>query len=505
MRGGMERRATPLTRKMRRGRIQTNQTINERINAMKKLFSILLVVVILFAMGTTALAAGVGSITINNAVVDETYTIYRLLDLESYNSGTGAYSYKANSAWEAWLRTQTDYVAFDTQGYVTWKTDADAAAFAKLAKAYAANPDNGITAVTSETAAGTTVVFDDLDLGYYLVDTTLGALCSLDTTNPVAEITEKNEAPTIDKQVQEDSDGAFGDTSDADITQTVNFMTTVTAYEGAEAYVVHDEMSAGLTLNQGSIAITVNNADLAAENYTVSFNPTCAQGACDFHIVFAPAFLDTLKDGDQIVITYSATLNENAVVGLPGNPNETWLDYGDNSSTESDQTITYTWDLGVLKTGDKAPVLEGAKFVLLNIGKTQVATFDANKKFAGWADLPAAGAAWPAGAELTTGADGTIHVDGLDADKYYLRETQAPAGYNKLAADVEVIITGATSGDGGTLSYETVVKEIANQSGTILPATGATGTMMFITFGSLGILIAVVFMVTRKKMSIYKS
>ena len=79
-----------------------------------------------------------GSITINDAVPGQTYSAYQILYLESYNSDAGAYAYKANSAWETWLRAQTAYVSFDDQGYVTWVERADAEAFAKLAQAQAA-------------------------------------------------------------------------------------------------------------------------------------------------------------------------------------------------------------------------------------------------------------------------------------------------------------------------------------------------------------------------------
>lgn len=475
---------------------------------MKKFFSLLLVVVMFLSMSTTAFAAGNGSITIDNAVAGETYTIYRLLDLESYNSESGAYAYKANSAWESWLKTQTTYLSFDDQGYVTWVEGADAAAFAKAAKEYATT--NSIADQGSETATSTTVEFTGLDLGYYLVDTTLGTLCSLDTTDPSVTIKEKNEKPLIEKEVEEDSTGNYGETDDANIGQLVNFKTTVTAKKGAEGYVVHDILSEGLTLDKESIAVKAGNTTLTANtDYTVAFDVACKDkegnnATCDFEITFKQSYLDTITADTEIVITYSATVNENAVIGLPGNPNDTVLKYSDDNWTEWDETVTYTWDVDVLKyaNGDESKVLEGAKFVLLNNDKSKVATFE-NGKFNAWADVPTEGAAWPAGAELTTDGSGKIEVDGLDADTYYLRETQAPAGYNKLASDVEVKITGATD-NGGTLTYTTHVEKVNNQSGTVLPETGAEGTMMFITIGSLLAVVAVVFMVTRKKMSIYE-
>ena len=476
----------------------------------------------LLSMSTTAFAAGNGSITIDNAVVGETYTIWRLLDLSfapdtdpSEEVDNSSYSYTVNWAWTNFFNQNTIkgvYVNIDAQGYVTWVEGADAAAFAKAAKEYATTEN--IANQGTATATSATVEFTGLDLGYYLVDTTLGTLCSLDTTDPSVTIEEKNEKPLIEKEVEEDSTVDYGETDDANIGQVVNFKTTVFAKKGAEGYVVHDILSEGLTLDKESIAVKVGNTTLTANtDYTVDFDVPCKDkegndATCDFEITFEQDYLDSITADTEIVITYSATVsatvNENVVIGLPGNPNDTVLKYSDNNWTEWDETITYTWDVDVLKyaNGDENKVLEGAKFVLLNNDTSKVATFE-NGKFKAWADVPTEGAAWPTGAELTTNASGKIEVDGLDADTYYLRETQAPAGYNKLASDVEIEITGATD-NGGTLTYNTHVEKVNNQSGTVLPETGAEGTMMFITIGSLLVVVAVVFMVTRKKMSIYE-
>lgn len=487
---------------------------------MKKLVSLLLAAVMVLAMGVTALAADNGTITINNAVSGETYTIYRLLDLESYNTATNAFAYKANSAWKAWLKTQTTYVSVDDQDYVTWvKKDEKgnvigAEDFAKAAKAYA--KENGISpAVAAKTATSATVEFTGLPLGYYLVDTSLGTLCSLNTTIPNVTIEEKNEKPTIEKKVEENSNNSWGDTNDANMKETVNFKTTVTAKKGAASYVVHDVLSAGLTLDKTSISIAGLTKDT---DYTVAFDVSCKgkdgeTATCDFHITFAQAYLDKLTQDTTIVITYSATLNESAVVGLPGNPNDTKLDYGDgdngsHSSTEWDTTTTYTWDMSVLKygNGNETNVLKDAKFVLLNEQKTKVAVFDGGK-FQEWKTIPEAVdgvITWPAGAELVTGTDGKIELKGIDAGTYYLRETKAPDGFNKLNTDEEVKITGATKVE-NTLTYTSVEKKINNNSGTKLPETGSTGTAMFITIGSFLAVAAVVFLITRKKMSIYEN
>ena len=483
----------------------------------KKFASLLLALVMAFALATTAFAEGeTGSITINDAVVGQTYTIYQILDLESYNTTSNAYSYKATTAWNTFINSDAikgTYVEVDAQGYVTWKTGADAAAFAKAAQKYA--KDNSIANQGSVTAATTTVSFTGLDLGYYLVDTTLGTLCALDTTNPNVVMEEKNEVPTNVKTVEEDSTGNYGEKNDADIGQTVNFKSTITAQAGAENYVFHDVMSAGLTYT-GVSSITLNGTTVDASNYTVT---APAADGDTFDVTFTQAFCDTLKANDQIVISYSATVNTNAVVGLPGNPNTSKLSYGDkgdashtpSGTTPPSETVTYTWDLDVLKyaNGDESKVLKDAKFVLLNSTKAKVATI-VSGKVTGWADVPSAAEdgtiTWPDNTILTTGENGMIEIDGLDADTYYLREVEAPAGYNKLAGDVEVVITGATeqmNEETGEMepAYKTVIAKVNNQSGTELPSTGGMGTTIFYVLGSVLVLAAVVLLVTKKRMS----
>ena len=226
---------------------------------MKKLISLALVLLLVCSMPLMAFAAGTGSITINGVAEDTTYKIYQLLDLESYDKTSGAYSYKVNSDWTAFFNTAEakDYVTIDEAGYVTWvagEDDAVVAAFAKKALAYAVA--NDIDAVKSSAndgdfaVTGKTGVFSNLNLGWYLVDSTAGALCGLTTTDPDASVNAKNHVPTVDKQVQEDLTGMWGDTNTADIGQIVNFMSIIHVASGAENYALHDKMSDGLTFVQ---------------------------------------------------------------------------------------------------------------------------------------------------------------------------------------------------------------------------------------------------------------
>ena len=473
----------------------------------KKLASLLLALVMVLSLATTAFAAGeTGSITINDAVVGQTYTIYRILDLESYNAAAYAYSYKATTAWNTFINSDAikgTYVEVDAQGYVTWKDGADAAAFAKAAQKYA--KDNSIANQGNVTANTTTVSFTGLDLGYYLVDTTLGTLCSLDTTNPDVTMKEKNKAPTNDKTVEEDSTCNYGSVNDADIGQTVNFKSTITLPKGSEKVVFHDTMSNGLTLDTTSIKVYTDAAmttELAAGNYIVT--TTGLTDGCTFEVSFNQTYLDSLTTTATVYVGYSATVNANAVIGGEGNTNTSKVDYGDenNTTTTPDSTTTtYTWSFDVLKYGNgiETKVLKGAEFVLLNSDKSKVATI-VDGKLTGWVDVPEDGT-WPENSVLTTDKDGKIEIAGLDADTYYLRETKAPAGYNLLAADTEVMIAPTASEDGKTLTLAPVTSKINNQSGTELPFTGGMGTTIFYVVGSILLIGAAVLLITKKRMA----
>ena len=151
-----------------------------------------------------------------------------------------------------------------------WKgetTDARYAEFAKKALTYATSAASGIENDGKKNAPAdtTTVEFDDLDLGYYLVESSTGALCSLTTTNNQVSIQERNGVPSVEKKVQEDSKTAgaadeYGDTNTADIGQTVHFKTTITVQSGAVNYMLHDKMSEGLTFNADSVAVKWTNS-----------------------------------------------------------------------------------------------------------------------------------------------------------------------------------------------------------------------------------------------------
>ena len=472
----------------------------------RKILSLVLALVMVMGLAATAFAeeggetTTNGSITIKNALGGETYNAYQILYLESYDAEKKIYAYKANSAWEEWLRTQTAYVSFDSQGYVTWVEGATAADFAKAAKGQLS--DKTADGHVTPTADGSATI-SNLKLGYYLVDSTVGALCELNTTKPGVEIMDKNQIPTIEKKVQEDSDGNWGDVNDADIGQIVNFKSTVSAKPGARKYVVHDKMDSQLEFVSVT-SITAGSATLTEDDYTVV--RTDLNDGCTFHIVFTQTYLDSIADDTNIVINYTAKLTSDAVAGT-GYVNETWLDYGDSQHTEHDSTTTYTWELPIYKyhmDGETKKALAGAEFILYKGSEEENRDYAqvTNGKLTGWTTTKTDATT------LVSDAEGKIAVEGLDADTYYLEETKAPGGYNKLAGPVKVEISHTVTDEAAhmthTLKQDTtnVEKvEIENKSGTELPSTGGIGTTIFYVLGSILVIGAVVLLITKKRMS----
>lgn len=494
--------------------------------AMKKLMAVLLAVAMVCAMAIPAFAAegatagattGEGKITIDNAVIGHTYKIYRILNLQ-YNETAKSFRYEKNNKWGAFVDEQSDKLAVDANGVVTWKegvsAEKDGAPIKALAIAagqYVKDQGTAFAADDSKVAASSTVIFDNLPLGWYLVvsDLTSDAICSIDTTAKQVTIKEKNGVPTVTKEVEYAS-GSWGQGNDGNVGDTVNFQTTINVTDGDPTnYVLHDQMSKGLTFKENSIAVKVN--DTLITNYTVEYTNT---DKCTFEISFPNG---TLHTNDTVVVTYSATINNDAVVGTTGNENETWLKYGDNGETTHGKTKTYTWSFNIFKyftdSNNDMQYLADVEFVLYRKNaddKAEYAKFDPNNKLTGWTE------AENEATKLKTNATSTVAVEGLDAGTYFLKEITTPGGFNGLTSDVEVkitsscnILTGATyaveykmvneEGFTGTDEQEKVVP-IENKRGTTLPSTGGIGTTIFYVVGGGLMVAAAILLITKKRM-----
>ena len=490
----------------------------------KKIAAIMLSVMMVLGMcsvvgaaetsGTSATVKG--KITINDAVPKQRYTIYKILDLESYDATNKHYAYKATSEWKSFLKG-TDingkYVDVDKDDYVTWRTDADVAEFAGKALVYAEK--NLRTNQGSKLCddGKSTVVFENLDIGYYLVDSTTGTLCSINTTNNEVTIEEKNVAPTVEKMVQEDSTNSYDDSNTADIGDTVNFKTTITAQAGAQNYVLHDKMDAGLTF-KGDVQIqwikksdnTTTSLTNGTEYDVTTTDLESTDPKCTFHVTFKPDFCDKLAKDDTIVITYSATLNENAVIAGAGNKNETWLKYGESNNLETAHktTTTKTYEIPVFKYTKKNGIDKGLPGAIFTLSKSEnggnpiklVATETANT-YRVAKEIEATGITKIT--EVKTPDNGKFTIKGLDEGTYYLTETQQPAGYNKLSDPVKIVIKDGTITIGESTDTVDEVK-VLNNTGSILPSTGGMGTTLFYIFGAILVIGSGVVLITKKRM-----
>lgn len=489
----------------------------------KKIAAIMFAFMMVVSMSTNVSAEGTnnGTITINNAVDEQTYTIYKLLDLESYtpDPGTddGIYSYKPNKLWKKFIETvvdsaSTNYFKINENGYATWNgdtTDSRKAEFAQKALAYAKDAANGITNNGSTKATGTTVSFSGLSLGYYLVDSSVGTLCSLDTTKPAATIREKNGVPSVDKIIT--SGGvvsADGKSNSANIGDTVYFKTTITAQPGAQNYVLHDKMTDGLTFNN---KVEVKKGESTVESSKYTLNATGLTDGCAFEIEFKTDFCDTLNANDTITVTYSAVLNEKAEIGnVDKNKNETWLKYGDSQNTQHKTTTTKTFEMNVFKfykdkkNSDKETGLAGATFKLTKNSKdAENITFVKTSNKTATNDVYRVAKRGETGtvATITSPKSGKFTIQGLGAGTYYLTETKQPDGYNKLSGPVTVVIDkdGQVKVKNGDAYDEVTQVKVENKSGTVLPSTGGAGTAMIYLVGAVLVLGSGVVLATKRR------
>lgn len=476
----------------------------DRREKMKKLVNILLVLAMVLGMIPTMVNAeksyntNDGKITIDPAKENQVYNIYEVLKLESFDSDKGAYAYKATDAWETFINSaeiKGVYVNVDAQGYVTWvpgkDNEAGAAEFAAKALAYAKDEANNIIATaTKESGNNTTVEFTGLNLGYYLVDSSLGALCGLTTTAKEATIHEKNTAGDMKKEVKIDAVN-YGDSNTASIGDTIEYKIEVTIGKGAETYTLTDLLDESLTVDVNDISVTAPNVTNFA---TVD---TTATNDYTFKVVIDGS---KLTEGTIVTITYKAVLNEKAE---KINNNKATLVYGNNNKIEK-ETKTYTYEFDLIKTDSSNVLLDGAKFKLYDAatGGNEIKVILIDEVNHIYRVATKAENA----AEAITVTDGKATIFGLGNGTYYLEETKQPEGYNKLASRVEVKVENADN-KATTETADNVIKyvhggvRVINYNGTVLPTTGGLGTTLFIAIGSLVALMAAVVLVTNKRMA----
>lgn len=350
------------------------------------------------------------------------------------------------------------------------------------------------------------------------------------------EATPKTDKTTHEKKVYENvkpadepKTGAAGnnynDVADYNIGDTVPFalyskvpdLTNFTHYE----MIFHDVMSAGLTFDTSSVKVSIAGTDLAADDYAVT---TGTNDGCTFEVKIKELAGKNYAKGAEIRVDFNATLNNKAVIGLDGNPNQSMLQFSNNpndttdtTSTPWDYVLVFTYELDVTKVdgADAAKTLEDAEFVLQNKAGSFV-TVDNAGIVTGWV------ASKDAASVLTSDATGVFKVIGLDDGEYTLTETKAPDGYNLLSSPIKVVVTATTANDqkyankpadaltkleikiddtvaAGDVATGLVTATIENNVGATLPETGGVGTTLFYLFGGLLTACSALILVVRRR------
>lgn len=494
---------------------------------MKKIASLVLALIMAFAMTATAFAAETYSITINNSTEGHTYEAYQIFtgDLSTNEAGNKVLS---NIVWGSGVseagKTALGDAAVKAE---TLKTEADAKAFAKAVAPYLTT-----VAGSANTVTDGKYVISGLAAGYYLVKDQNGSLTGDNDAyteyivQVVGNVTAdpKSDVPVVVKKVKDTNDSTgetsgWQDSADYDIGDSVPFQLKATLADNVSSYttykvVFHDTLSKGLTYkDDAKVYIDGKETNGFTVSSTVNADGTTTLTvSCDD--------VKALDAGNSSVITveYTATLNNNAVIGSAGNPNEVYLEYSNNpnkseagnnetGNTPEDKVIVFTYKTIINKVDGENKPLTGAAFKLEKLIK----------------GVDGAEDTWVLVKEFTIDEENpatSFEFAGLDDGTYKLTETKTPAGYNTIDP-IEFTITAEhdvlsdnpalTSLSGNATTGEitftpnttegSLSANVVNKAGSTLPETGGMGTTIFYILGGLLVLFAVVFLVAKKRMS----
>ena len=446
---------------------------------MKRLFNIIIASVLAFVGFTAVKAANDGSIVINRTETNykTTYNAYRLFDL-SFDQENDSYAYTLNDKWSAFFTTGegnsfveiSDITNAEGKKYVTLKSGADVASLAKKALAYAKANSVANDGSTNIAKGESSATISGLPLGYYLVDSSLGATCHLSSTAKQATVDEKNAEPTIAKTAQTAINGT------AKIGDEVSYTVTITPADGYENYVFKDLMTSGLTYNKNA---QISYAGATPTGAVIDNNT--GEGYT-FKIDFSNVNLEGVT---SITITYSATINKNAIDENATQSNAATLSFGDNNTTDSTQAKvdTTTYNAKFKKVSDKNKNLSGARFKL----------YDAQTNGNEIKVVKVSDGVYRVAEEGETAVEyieaGSVTIKGLAGTKYYLEEIAAPEGFTKLGSRVELTADNNTE------------LPVVNTTGTVLPTTGGVGTKLFILIGSIMVLSLGTVLIAKFRMS----
>lgn len=510
----------------------------------RKLATLLLALVVVLSLATTAFAAGNdGSITISNATEGATYAVYKVFDL-TYEGDAVAYFYTKTGDTDALYNALTGesspftLTAATTENVynVSLKAGNTAANISAFLKA---NESKLGTAAGTTVATGETVTFTGLDYGYYYITSSLGAVVTIDSAKKDVAVIDKNQTiPVPDKQESVDGGNNYqyqGTTQvtsipTASIGDTVNYkvvgaFTQFVGEDVVKALKFTDTMSAGLTADQ-NVVVKINGTALAKDTdyevtYTLNNHNTTEDSSDDYWVTTITIPTDTVDSDGNVTfkynvnntyeITYSAKIDKDAVIDGE-EENTVALKYTGKNNTDyevgSDNTKVKNYDITLNKKDGKNTnptnddtALAGAKFKLYKKDDTtplRVVLLSGDNYGDGTVTsakdniyrLAENGETTNVITELVVGTTGKIVVKGLKNGEYQFEETVAPNGYNKLTTRQSV-----------TIGDNNASINVINNAGTELPSTGGMGTTIFYVLGSILAVGAIVLLVTKKRMS----
>ena len=531
----------------------------------KKLLALVVAMTMVMAMGLTAFASETtaepkGSIEIQNPKTDPnaettTYEAYKIFDMtttgetDATSGNYKAVAYTINPTWADFFATgdgaaylvdsDTDPASLNSitvngvKKYINI-TDSNVAEFAKKAFEYAQTKPVAAATSINVNKGATSVKFENLPLGYYMVypkgasvkSGNYTSIVSISNTAPNGKVAQKAEWPEITKTA-DDISVEVGQKVTYTISGKVPDTTGYSVYE----FTIKDKTSAGLTYDgNNSVKVKIGTQELTAgTDYTFAASP--ADGN-DFELTInllkAKAGTDPVEYEAKyaydavIEVTYTATVNENAITKIDENHATLTYNNDPKDGTKKDTTPpvevkTYSSKVEIEKVdgANTATKLKGAKFVLRakTIGtatgdshETDIAAnkyyyYDSTAKDVKWVNVTSEKAEDLAKDStitvVTTDDEGKAKFEGLENGEYELIEVEAPKGYNLLTTPTPVTIAGSDSDE----SKLTIKSTIENKSGAQLPSTGGIGTTMFYVFGAALVIGAGVLMVTKRRMA----
>lgn len=537
------------------------------MKAMRKVGAVLLTMLAMVCFAVPAFAVpgddytGPFGITIENtsdAVTMDgvTFDAYKLFDV-TYSDVTPdadtAYAYTLADEFEGFLPwTPAGGAEITTSAalvdYISGlqPNSAQLNAFATAIRDYAT--EHTITAGgTAEGTAANTVTITVDEPGYYLVvavdnvpstadpNVTVTALAALTTTNPTPTIDLKADAPTIEKKVRENQNATWDDVADYNVGDSVEFLLTGTVPTQLTGYTTyyyrfHDTLSAGLTVNTGSVVVYgegglkadgtfETSAVVDPSNYTVEF--TGLGDGCDMHVTLNSEYV-MANPGKHVYVYYTAEVNEDALISnnvtIDPNTNTANIEFSNNPYDDSDRDKTpddkvrvYSYGFNVFKHDDDNQPLAGAEFMLYSDSDCmhEVALVADGTNTYRVATDDETGAVIHS---IATDATGTFVINGLDAGTYYLKELTPPDGYYALDDPIKVTITAMRGDDAGervvndvqiSQDNTTDVEQVAvlNSTSPLLPTTGGMGTTIFYVVGAVLVVGAGVGVVVKRRMA----